>query len=263
MHLLLHIFNSKKNVIENKKTDAVSNADKEAAWKDICTEFNALSPANIYRDMTSLKKMYMNMKKVVRKEVADEKMEIFKTGGGPSCTKVHNPLKEITLETINAKTVTGLDNIFDGDNCTETDIDLANSNISNATEEMETIYIMGEASTSQSQTWNKWKSDNLKLPVSSPLKRKAAEEDCPKSSRRRPAATTALNSSNLSKLYSDLAEQRLDCVQLEKNILEKKNKWMEEKHKIKKQILEVQLQLKLEELKKLNPDWVDTFRKNL
>jgi len=44
-----------RNIIENKKTDAVTAQDKETAWKKIAAEFNASSSAQ--RNHTQLKQV--------------------------------------------------------------------------------------------------------------------------------------------------------------------------------------------------------------
>lgn len=81
----------------------------------IASEFNAVSPNNVHRDFLSLKKAFLNIKKNVRKEVAEEKMDIIKTGGG--CAKqTRNPLQQMALATMNNKTTFGHHNEFDGDN---------------------------------------------------------------------------------------------------------------------------------------------------
>lgn len=83
----------------------------------ITNKFNA-SSENVYRDMHSLKKADTNIKMQVRKEVANDRVEALRTGGGykkPS----NNPLTEITLDTINSKTVYELKNNLDCDKTTE------------------------------------------------------------------------------------------------------------------------------------------------
>ena len=104
---------SKYTIIENKRTDAATNADKDEAWKALAEEFNSVSPANVKRDAISLKKAYQNLKMMVRKDVANETMQFIKTGVG---VKTSNPLQELTLQNMNKKTTFGLANPFDSDN---------------------------------------------------------------------------------------------------------------------------------------------------
>lgn len=129
-------------------------------------------------------------------------------------------------------------------------------------EACETIFIECEESAVLDETWSTWKSANLKQSLSAPLKQKINATPISENaqhSRRRPVAAAALQSTNLSKVYSQLAEKRLEVSELEHQIILNKEKRDKEKHDIEKKILEVQLQIKLEELKKLNPDWVNNF----
>ncbi|KAG5872849.1 hypothetical protein JTB14_017530 [Gonioctena quinquepunctata] len=75
---LLNLIYTYKSIIENKRTWR----EKEDAWVKITSLFDASSPEGIPRAKDSLKKLYNNIKKNKRKEVAQE-MEIKKTGGGP------------------------------------------------------------------------------------------------------------------------------------------------------------------------------------
>uniref|UniRef100_A0A6P7GRA9 Regulatory protein zeste n=1 Tax=Diabrotica virgifera virgifera TaxID=50390 RepID=A0A6P7GRA9_DIAVI len=125
--VLISIVYKYKDVIENKKTDGVTILQKEKTWKKIETEFNARSPGLINRSADSLKKYYDNRKKELRKEKAQEKIEVYRTGGGP-CAK---PPKmessdEVLLSMVNEKTVSGILNTFDGDSeVTNEDIDIS------------------------------------------------------------------------------------------------------------------------------------------
>nr|CAI5856257.1 unnamed protein product [Callosobruchus analis] len=112
--LLLNLIHQLKDVIENKKTNSKTWREKDEAWEKITEMFNAQSPEIYPRSKEALKKYYDNIKKNVRKEVADEKREMFKTGGG-TVQYVSNPVKELTLGLMNVKTVKGLSNEFDSD----------------------------------------------------------------------------------------------------------------------------------------------------
>nr|CAI5839753.1 unnamed protein product [Callosobruchus analis] len=78
--LLLNLIHQLKDVIENKKTNSKTWREKDEAWEKITEMFNAQSPEIYPRSKEALKKYYDNIKKNVRKEVADEKREMFKTG---------------------------------------------------------------------------------------------------------------------------------------------------------------------------------------
>jgi hypothetical protein len=116
--ICLELANKYKNVIENKKTDATSKIEKDEAWNKIADEFNKLCPSLIGRTSSHLKNFFDNQKRSARKRAADNRMEIMRTGGGPSAAK-DDPLIDMTLAIINKKTVSGLSSRFDDDAITE------------------------------------------------------------------------------------------------------------------------------------------------
>ncbi|KAK5647946.1 hypothetical protein RI129_002838 [Pyrocoelia pectoralis] len=69
------------NVLENKKTDAVSVSDRKKIWHAIAKEFNAIGE-HCNRTPDQLRKCWENMK-TRRKELATEKINRMATGGGP------------------------------------------------------------------------------------------------------------------------------------------------------------------------------------
>lgn len=110
--LLFSLVESKKALIENKKTDALTCKDKEMAWSDITMKFNAEAPSFTPRTMESLRKFYANSKRDVRKAVGDEKKQVYLTGGGPPPKPISKG-SEILLDIVNKKTIYGLNNPFD------------------------------------------------------------------------------------------------------------------------------------------------------
>lgn len=120
--------------LEDKKTDRASLQKREESWKLIEKEFNAVSPASIYREASNLKKLYANKKKEIRKKVAEEKKDIFLTGGGPPAKipKYDDEIDTILLSIVNEKTIHGLHNPSDNDSTnstqtmTQTSSELAN-----------------------------------------------------------------------------------------------------------------------------------------
>ncbi|KYN05250.1 UPF0439 protein C9orf30 like protein, partial [Cyphomyrmex costatus] len=61
-----------KHIIENKKTDAVK------CWDDICKKYN--SESSIFRDTSTLKNCWENLKKRTRKYYAEKRNKLYKTG---------------------------------------------------------------------------------------------------------------------------------------------------------------------------------------
>jgi len=104
---LINIIKKYKNIIESKQTDKLSWKDKSNAWETITNEFNATALSGTYRTTESLKKFYENLKKDTRKMATQEKMELYKTGGGRPANKVLDPLHESVLTLMNTKTVEG------------------------------------------------------------------------------------------------------------------------------------------------------------
>ncbi|KAG5873421.1 hypothetical protein JTB14_015921 [Gonioctena quinquepunctata] len=89
---------------------------KDEAWNEICAVFNSNCPGNYPRNEESLKKFFDNIKKNVRKELAAERKEVVKTGGGNSESKLgRDPTIDLALNIMNKKTVYGLVNHFDSD----------------------------------------------------------------------------------------------------------------------------------------------------
>lgn len=114
-NVLLNIVYAFKSIVECKKTDAVTWRQKDEAWNKITANFNSQLPDGCSRSKDSLRKLYDNLKKNARKTVAEEKKEIFKTGGGTPDTGPIDHTTELVLDIVNPKTVYGLENQYDSD----------------------------------------------------------------------------------------------------------------------------------------------------
>ncbi|XP_074034288.1 myb/SANT-like DNA-binding domain-containing protein 3 [Leptinotarsa decemlineata] len=112
--LLLNCVSKYKHVVESKKTDGVTWKEKVTAWNKITDLYNSENANQEYRPVESLKKLYDNIKRNIRKEVAEEKTSIRCTGGGSGIT-VNDPNKELALSIMNKTSVFGLDNSLDPD----------------------------------------------------------------------------------------------------------------------------------------------------
>ncbi|CAH1109753.1 unnamed protein product [Psylliodes chrysocephalus] len=286
--LLIQLVEKYKNIIENKKSDAISWKDKDEAWVKISQQFNANCPENIHRKKESLKKTYENLKKNIRKDVADEKIQIKKTGGGAVKIPLRDPTFERTLALINPKTVLGLSNTFDGDrdvhdienhSTPSTSHGLLNAVTSSAKSKIE--YIIEEESENemlltnsadqdehmnnskeknitrieekQKETLNEadWGNVNpslLKTPVTPVLKTKNRW-----SNRRRPAIKNQ-TSSQLAEEYTKLANIKSEVWEIDKE-----NKLMEQKQKqelfiLQKKNLLLDIELKELQIKKIKSE---------
>lgn len=96
-----HLFNvalKYKDVLENKKTNAVANNDKNEAWVKITREYNATSSDLNGRSTDQLKRCYENKKQATRKKKSQMRQEALKTGGGlPPSNKFDSDVWKPTL----------------------------------------------------------------------------------------------------------------------------------------------------------------------
>ncbi|CAG9763619.1 unnamed protein product [Ceutorhynchus assimilis] len=112
--LLAYFVKKHKGILENKKTDAVTNADKNKCWVMLEKEFNAESGAS-YRSAQILKKKYENMKKQTKKKISEEKCYRFGTGGGPFQEFTLTEADQTVIEILGKTRVHGLATQFGGD----------------------------------------------------------------------------------------------------------------------------------------------------
>lgn len=121
--MLFHLFNLQ--IIENKKTDAVSNKKKEEYWVLIENEYNS-SCTGPQKTVKQLQVLYKNYKAALRRSLAQEKHNTFMTGGGKPAT---SPVDESDpFLPLVQNSVTPLENIYDssttffGDTVSKVDI---------------------------------------------------------------------------------------------------------------------------------------------
>ncbi|KAI4466137.1 hypothetical protein MML48_3g00005953 [Holotrichia oblita] len=88
-----------RNIIENKRTDGISNKQKNIAWENIAKEYNALG-INVIRTSKQLRTFYDNLKKKLKRRCADEKVELYKTGGGTMKVPPIVPAEEKLLDSL-------------------------------------------------------------------------------------------------------------------------------------------------------------------
>lgn len=109
----MQLVNSHKNVLENKKTDAVTTKRKQEEWIRLAQEFNANSPG-ISRTAMILKRKFENMKKNMKKSYAREKKYTMGTGGG-SAMPVYIDDAEASLADILGERLVGYPTKYDDD----------------------------------------------------------------------------------------------------------------------------------------------------
>lgn len=76
--ILINLIQQNKDVLENKKSDAVTSKDKDKCWKIIEQLFNSRSSGEC-RSSEVLRSCWDNLKKKTRKFFAEERMQLYKT----------------------------------------------------------------------------------------------------------------------------------------------------------------------------------------
>ncbi|XP_067622099.1 myb/SANT-like DNA-binding domain-containing protein 3 [Eurosta solidaginis] len=109
--LLISLAEQHASILENKKTDAVFCEQKRKVWEQIDRAFEA--QMGVKRGAKNLKEKYENMKRKARKSLAEERQEIYRTGGGRNRSYV-DPNTE-RLAALLGQTATGFANSFDSD----------------------------------------------------------------------------------------------------------------------------------------------------
>ncbi|KAG8157013.1 hypothetical protein JTE90_000031, partial [Oedothorax gibbosus] len=79
--ILLNCVSEYTKVIDCKETNALKADAKVKAWLSVTELYNSQSSVT-KRSLNQLKSKYKNLKAASRKRLADEKLEIFLTGGG-------------------------------------------------------------------------------------------------------------------------------------------------------------------------------------
>ncbi|KAL1490102.1 hypothetical protein ABEB36_012843 [Hypothenemus hampei] len=86
-------------ILEDKTTDSNNWERKNETWKQIANEFNATNSVFI-RNEEVLRNKYDNLKKDLKKKVAYNKAQTFRTGGGASDYKTFNEDEKELLKII-------------------------------------------------------------------------------------------------------------------------------------------------------------------
>lgn len=110
---LLEIIREYHHVIENKQTDGTTIKLKNDAWEVVTKQFNAMAQTG-NRSSSQLRLLYDCMKKKAKKEKANEKVQVYKTGGGSANSQMDS-ISEKVLG-LNSMTATQeISNIYDSD----------------------------------------------------------------------------------------------------------------------------------------------------
>ncbi|XP_063219423.1 myb/SANT-like DNA-binding domain-containing protein 3 [Bacillus rossius redtenbacheri] len=113
-YILLDLVTEHFNIIENKKTDGVSQQQKMKQWQILADTFNCMSGEH-HRTAENLKAVWENLKKHTRKTSADQRVQVLTgTGGGPSKTVSKDPICE-RVQSLIKPTIDGAKNPFNSD----------------------------------------------------------------------------------------------------------------------------------------------------
>lgn len=111
--LLIDLVAKNQKKVECKKTDAMSNKEKEKAWDELCLAFNLKSLE--VRAAPKLRAKWESLKKSARKEAAELKRSLLKTGGGPPSIRKLSVVTEQVVAIIGTS-ATGTSANYDCDN---------------------------------------------------------------------------------------------------------------------------------------------------
>nr|XP_054930764.1 myb/SANT-like DNA-binding domain-containing protein 3 [Dermacentor andersoni] len=86
--ILIDLVTRESNVLENKRTDAVSLSEKKKRWQQIEEQFNSNKNGVHPRTENQLRKCRDNLKEKWRRTKATGTKELFRTGGGKAADSV-------------------------------------------------------------------------------------------------------------------------------------------------------------------------------
>ncbi|KAK4881711.1 hypothetical protein RN001_005030 [Aquatica leii] len=256
-NLLLSIVHKYKHIVYNQKTDSTSCQEKSKCWEKIADEFNSGNPQNVRRKADSLHRLFLNLIQLQRKNCAEERTELYKTGGG---SKKNIPTNDLLISIINEKTVEGFNNPFDGDQLASSSNE--GTSVTTPTADLETTFIADlnhqdieniSDEEIDDLAWQHYKPADLKRPKPPPLvadlgnsEGKSNKKNEYDAARRRPALSFVANR-HISEKYNILLDHRIllteQEVQKRKREEEEWN-FLTKKHKLEIENLEADLQKK-------------------
>lgn len=110
--ILVSLVKKYQHILENKKSDAITNSEKMKTWETIAQEYSSLMGCS--KTSITLRTKYNNMKKNVKKKFAEEKNYLRCTGGGPAI-KIDISNTDNTIKEMLGDTVTGFVSKYDAD----------------------------------------------------------------------------------------------------------------------------------------------------
>ncbi|XP_017468243.1 PREDICTED: myb/SANT-like DNA-binding domain-containing protein 4 isoform X2 [Rhagoletis zephyria] len=227
--MLIELVGKYKHILENKKTDAVSNKEKEASWEKVSNLFNA-SSGTTSRTASTLKLKYEGMKKSLKKKVAINRQELYKTGGGAHSQIPYSSVENRILSM--SSNIDGLENRHDSDGIEgsqsehlityEIDDTLMPADAAIECKEVEITTTTNNAATGQGdfeevievQKWDNWSPQALKQPITPVLKKTSTKRKSEKSK------------------FEQLTDARLELVKIQIEMANKELKQKEKEHEL-------------------------------
>lgn len=112
-NLLLVLMEEFGKIIEDKKTDSVTSEKKEQAWAALAEKFNGATGIKEARDKGQLKGCWKNLKAKAKTDKAEERRQMFMTGGGEYRDNI-DPLTE-KVSSLIPQQISPLSNPYDDD----------------------------------------------------------------------------------------------------------------------------------------------------
>ncbi|CAG9763569.1 unnamed protein product [Ceutorhynchus assimilis] len=180
--ILVGLVEDFEDILECKKTDTVTNSMKEAEWQKMESRFNALSGT------ARTAKMLRSKWKKIKKEFAEHKQSLYKTGGGPGCFGDFDGITNRVLAIVGVG-ATGTTSRFDSDLDPSLDTPVTEAiDIPSAQESESTVSVLAieinpspENITTEdiyepSCSWKNWNPQQLRQPKTKALQISGKEE---------------------------------------------------------------------------------------
>ncbi|XP_018798003.1 PREDICTED: uncharacterized protein LOC108974556 [Bactrocera latifrons] len=107
---LVELVDEQRHILENKRSDAVTWKQKEEAWKKLAECFTARIGTS--REWRTLRDKFESLKRKSKAEMATEKSEHYRTGGGSAAVESSSMATQ-KVAAILGESATGLENTFD------------------------------------------------------------------------------------------------------------------------------------------------------
>lgn len=119
-NFIIDAVKEKKEIIECKKNDLITNMKKNEVWNSIAEMYNITFNDKI--TSKTLNQLYRKWKSLARKEITESKRQMKATGGGPQRTKEYSATTSSLLD-LDENMVFTISNPYDNDSNSNSDVD--------------------------------------------------------------------------------------------------------------------------------------------